>query len=150
MTATSAPTQYTVFSNGYTTAQELFTQSKEYKGLSLVSNLAERVGASVLTNTSRLTGVENYEQVDKIVRPRLDQADVITSPYVAKTYEAVDFAGAKVKPLVAKVKALPGVETASARVGIAQGIAAKNLEEVRKRMLIENPETVVEVEAVTE
>ena len=142
-TAQEESTKYTVVSTTYTTMQEYWTLSKDYKVVSTVTNLAEKVGEALVSSTSKYTGVNDLAELDGVVKPRLESVDSTASPYLEKVFTATDPAAEKVVAfvytnLVDEKRVLAAREAAGA-------VVAKNLEAVERSMKIANPETTVEL-----
>ena len=147
MTATQT-TEYTVVSSTYSTIKDVLTASKDYKLVSNVTNLAEKVGETVVGATGKYTGVNDLTELDAIVVPRLSSIDATASPYLVKVNSVVDNVlederTAKVFTLVNNY-VVDEKKVVAAREA-ARAFVVKNLEVVERNMKITNPETTVEV-----
>ena len=149
MTATQEETtRYTVVSSTYSAIKSVLTLSKDYKLVSTVTNLAEKVGESVVGATGKYTGVNDLTELDSVVVPRLSSIDSTASPYLVKANNAVDNLlederTGKVFTFVNNY-VVDEKKVVAAREAVRAAVV-KNLEVVERNMKITNPETTVEV-----
>ena len=146
MTATQEETtRYNVVSSTYSTAQEYWTLSKDYKLLSTVTNLTEKVGESVVGATGKYTGVNDLTELDSAAKKSAEAVDESASPYLERVFTVTDPAAERLTTFVyTNIVDEKRVVAASEAV---RAVVAKNLEVVERNMKIVNPETTVELVA---
>ena len=131
-------TKYTVVASTYSTIQEYWTLSKDYKLVSSVTNLAEKVGESVVGATGKYTGVKDLTALDTVARQTAESVDSTASPYLEKVFTVTDPAAEKLTTFV-YTNVIDEKRVVAVNETV-RAVVAKNLEVVERNMKIVNPE----------
>jgi hypothetical protein len=132
------PPKYTLLSTGYSTFKTAWTAGKNYRILSGVESLVEDVAGKVVS----IAGKTDLASLDAKIAPALLNADKTASPMVDNTlvYTATQYK--TIEPAVNMIKVVVPVKTAQAVTLSLYNQFLKNVEQIGKVMLIENPEVV--------